>query len=277
MLENLIVDRRAPNGSGEALVDFAMRSFEREGSRYATMGLVALAGLDAEPSSEPRPLHRGRVRKTLLNAVLRRSYHQLNWFYGFRGLYAFRSRFKPQAWEPIFMASDLSIGVRSLIGVLLAFMGDRPALFALKTFDRILYRLLHPSPREIWAGISAFLSAALIPWIFALLSADSRFWFGTDWLARAWATFDIPVALAFGALAFAVKEARFWARPLARLLLGIVLADSWLTTAQALLYNLPQGHGGPVLWAAMAAPATAALYLVLLIRFVNLEEARDEE
>lgn len=284
MLENLIVEVHAPNGTGESLVDAAMRTFEADGATYATMGLVALAGLDdpptpAEPDATPLPTSFARLRRGLLIATLRRCYTQLNWFYGFRGLYAFRSRFRPQVWEPIYLAANELITLRTLLAVLLAFMGGRPAVFILKTFDRVLYRLLHPSPREIWAGISAFLSAALVPWIFALLSVDSHYWFDSDWLGKAWASFDVPVALAFGALAVAVNGAYVWARPLARLLLGIVLADCWLTGAQALLYNLPHLRSSTdavVVAAAVAAPSVAALYLALLIRFVNLEQAKAE-
>lgn len=279
LFENLIVEPPAPNGTGESLVDCAMRAFERENVPYVTMGLVALAGLDAQPSNEPLPTHGGRIRKTLLNAVLRRCYNQLNWFYGFRGLYTFRSRFKPQSWEPLYLAANESIGVRTLLGVLLAFMGNRPSVFALRSLDRILFRLLHPSPREVWAGISAFLAAALVPWILALLASDSTRWFGCEWMAKAWASFDAPVAIAFGALSLAVRNAKSWARPLARLLLGVVLADSWLTLAQACLYSIPHLRGSGdafVVSVAVIAPLSAALYLILLIRFVNLEqESRD--
>ncbi|MCA9796850.1 MAG: hypothetical protein KC910_33805, partial [Candidatus Eremiobacteraeota bacterium] len=78
----------------------------------------------------------------------------------------------------------------------------------------------------------------VVPWSLLLLCLDSRRWFGSEWLAVAWASFDMAATAALVALAFALRAGRSWYRELARTLLGVFLADAWLSTAQALLYNV---------------------------------------
>ena len=130
------------------------------------------------------------------------------------------------------MASDATIGVRSLVAVLLAFTGRAPGRFALRSIDRVLHRLLRPRPRELWAGVSTLFSATLFPWILALVMADSRWWFGCDWLAIAWASFDVPMALAFGALAVGIRGARGWAASCVDLRPPLQLGSRGVTASQ---------------------------------------------
>jgi len=112
---------------------------------------------------------------------------------------------------------------RAVREVLEAFAGGRPDRFVRETVDRLLSRV----PRGIWKA-----APALIVWILVLLASDRA-----RWLKYAWACFDIAVAAAFGRLSLTLY------RPLARVLFGVVLADAWLTTAQAVFHNLPNLHG----------------------------------
>lgn len=252
-LEDLVTDRAAPNGTSETLIEAALRSLARDGVEYATMGLAALAGLGG-----------GEGRHRLLTALLRRSYESLNWLYGFRGVHAFRVRLKPTGAEPIYLMSDGPVTVFTVLAVLEAFAGGRPDRFAAETARKFLERVT----RERWAAASSFLAIALVPWIGMLLASDGARWFGAAWLAGAWASFDVAVAVAFARLAKAIREARGWGRPLARILLGVVLADGWMTAMQAILYNLPR-IGSPLegllVAVGVAAPLSAAGYLALLL------------
>jgi phosphatidylglycerol lysyltransferase len=83
LLEDLLRDTEAPNGTTELLVDFAMRALATEGSHYATMGLAPLAGAV------------GWLR------VARDSTRAL---YDFDGVRAFKAKLRPHAWEPIALA-----------------------------------------------------------------------------------------------------------------------------------------------------------------------------
>lgn len=84
LFEDLLRDPNAPNGTTELLVDQAMRAVAAEGSRYATLGLAPLSGPVAP--------------------VLRQIRHWSRPLYDFEGLRAYKSKFAPQAWDPILLA-----------------------------------------------------------------------------------------------------------------------------------------------------------------------------
>ena len=77
LLQHIIRDPRAPNGSTELLVDAAMRAAVEEGQRYVTLGLAPLSG-------EVGPWL--RVAR-LWGAAL----------FDFEGLRAFKAKLRPQA------------------------------------------------------------------------------------------------------------------------------------------------------------------------------------
>jgi len=56
LLEDMIMRPTAPSGSSEALVDAVMRRLCDEGAQVVSLGMVALAGLDAGESRGRHPI-----------------------------------------------------------------------------------------------------------------------------------------------------------------------------------------------------------------------------
>lgn len=258
-LEHLVVEPRAPHGTSEALIDAAMVALEMDGATFASMGMVALAGVGE--SAEDADGH------PVLRFLLRNCYHSLNWLYGFQGLRSFRSKFKPRMWEPVYLLAPDRIGPTTLLAVLDAFAGGHMGRFVAITGHRILNRGLSRVPGWMWPRAAQALSALLLPWIGVLLWVDGQRWFGCDWLGQAWAGFDLLVAGLFAILAWGLQHKADFTRILTRLLLGMVLTDAWLTTSQAVLYH----GGGPYnwfeemgRWAAVGAPWFAVVFIFLL-------------
>lgn len=122
LLEDMIMERGTASGTSEALVDLAMRTFGAEGAPMATLGLVALSGLPP-----------GRTwRHVLFTSLFNWSYNSLNWLYGFQGLHAYRSKFLPNAWEPLYLAAHTRITFITIRAVLMAFAGGWVPSFGLK-------------------------------------------------------------------------------------------------------------------------------------------------
>jgi phosphatidylglycerol lysyltransferase len=80
----------APNGTVELMMDRAALSIAGEGSNYLTMGLAPLARLEND-AHNPVWL---RIATRWARAHGRR-------FYNFRGLESFKTKFRPDHWEPI--------------------------------------------------------------------------------------------------------------------------------------------------------------------------------
>lgn len=118
----------APNGTVEALMDMAVRTVASEGDEYVTMGLVPLSahGFAADFHN---PLWLQIVLKWV-RAHGRR-------FYDFDGLDAFKSKFRPEAWEPIFAISNESrFSFRSLMAISGAFCEGSPVVAVAKGVAR---------------------------------------------------------------------------------------------------------------------------------------------
>ncbi|HYZ84267.1 MAG TPA: DUF2156 domain-containing protein [Bryobacteraceae bacterium] len=97
LVELLARSSSAPNGSGELLIDAAMRRFAEESCEYATLGLVALAhAADEEIRCNP-----GWLRPLMYFARA-----HANRFYNFRGLEQFRMKMSPERWETIYAISN---------------------------------------------------------------------------------------------------------------------------------------------------------------------------
>ncbi len=84
LLEDLLRAEGAPNGCSELMIDAALRAAAEEGSRYATLGMVPLAGVGG-----------------WMRAVADRA----RWLYDFRGLHAFRARLRPTRWDAVHLAT----------------------------------------------------------------------------------------------------------------------------------------------------------------------------
>lgn len=225
LLEDLLRDARAPNGTAELLVDLAMTTLAAEGSPYVTLGLAPLSG------ELPRPL-------VLARQVTRP-------LYDFHGLRAFKAKLRPERWDPIYLAYERA-PVRAVLDVLRAFARGSLRAFVLRTVLR------GPTPVVLALGL------ALLPWTAALALAPTSPWFVSRAVQWAWVAFDL--SLAAGLLALA----RRWRRWLGLTLAWLVTADALLTVAIAALWNGPRARGPLdvlVLLVACAAPAAGAAIL----------------
>jgi phosphatidylglycerol lysyltransferase len=122
LTEQFVRGENAPNGTVELLIDTAARTLAAEGSDYLTMGLVPLSENNWLPS-DYNPLWL-RFLLTWVRAHGRR-------FYNFGGLDAFKSKFHPHRWEPIFaISNEARFSPRSLYAIAAAFTGDRSPVVA---------------------------------------------------------------------------------------------------------------------------------------------------
>ena len=80
----------APNGTVESLLAIAARTVSDEDSQFFTMGIIPLLTSE-EPKDEPRWLR--PIRKWA------QAHHTR--FYNFRGLFEFKSKFRPTKWTPV--------------------------------------------------------------------------------------------------------------------------------------------------------------------------------
>lgn len=119
LTEQFVRGWRAPNGTVELLVDFAARTLASSGAEYFTMGLVPLS---SQGSSETRNPWWLRFIGKWARAHLRR-------FYNFDGLEAFKAKFRPHGWEPIYAISNeprFSFG--TFYAIVAAFTKSPPAI-----------------------------------------------------------------------------------------------------------------------------------------------------
>ncbi|MCE7871520.1 DUF2156 domain-containing protein [bacterium CPR1] len=249
LVDFLILGRPVPQGTAELLLDTAMKSLPGR----VSLGFTALAGLPA--------------RGGPLLALMRAASNHLNWLYGFKGIYNFRARLGCR-FRPIVLAAEPGQLTRALWASLVAFSHGRPDRFALVTAGRLLSQPARVREPEGWALGAELLAAALIPWTAVLALCDSERWFGVAWLARAWASFDVLILTLFWLLGQGLRRRRRQARTLGFLLLGAVLADCWMTFAQALLYNIPRASSGwdwLGLLIGCSGPPLAALFLSALL------------
>lgn len=118
LTEQFVRGSGAPNGTVELLVDAMMRAVAADGAQYATMGLVPLS----EHNTLPMDYNPAWLRWLLawVRAHGRR-------FYNFDGLDAFKSKFRPHGWEPIYaIAAEPNFSPRSLYAIAAAFSGQPP-------------------------------------------------------------------------------------------------------------------------------------------------------
>ncbi len=113
LIEQIIRHPSAPNGTNELLLHSAMLTLAQEGSHYVTLGLVPLSAF--LPVDNPRnPLWIALLFKWV-RAHGRR-------FYNFAGLEAFKSKFAPRDWEPIYaIATEPRFSPQTLWAIAAAF------------------------------------------------------------------------------------------------------------------------------------------------------------
>jgi phosphatidylglycerol lysyltransferase len=93
LIEQIIRGRGAPNGTAELMIDAAVRAMAEEESEYMTLGLSPLSRR-AAISQGNNPLW--------LRWLLSWARAHGKRFYNFDGLDAFKTKFQPEQWEPVF-------------------------------------------------------------------------------------------------------------------------------------------------------------------------------
>lgn len=118
LTEQFVRGSGAPNGTVELLVDTMMRAVAHDGARYATMGLVPLSQHDTLPPD---------YNPTWLSLLLAWVRAHGRRFYNFDGLDAFKSKFRPHGWEPIYaISNEARFSPRSLYAIAAAFSHQPP-------------------------------------------------------------------------------------------------------------------------------------------------------
>jgi phosphatidylglycerol lysyltransferase len=231
LVEDLVRDRRAPNGTTELLFDLAMRDAAQDGIGTVTWGLAALAGRVTWPMRAIGALGRG--------------------LYDFRGLRAFKGRLHPREWQPVWLVYPRGqLWPLHLLDALRAFAGGSLVRFGWRT-------VAHRPLLLAW-----LLTLALIPWtvlltiLLAFHAAVPLFGFPRSELL-AWAAFD---AL------FAFLLVRAFHRPRASTYLVLAFAAA-CDAALASLHLAHVGLGATSLAAivriaSMVAPTLAFLGLL---------------
>jgi phosphatidylglycerol lysyltransferase len=226
-VEDLIRLPNAPNGTTELLVDAAMRDAAALGSGYLTLGLAPLAG--------DVPLMLGLARRYAAP------------LYDFRGLGAFKAKFRPSQWVPIHLSHP---GTQS------AWLAVYHCLraFARRGLLRYGVETLLRGPIVVLRGL-AFL---LLPWTLLLALLEGERWFPEPWVQWAWVGFDLALCAVLLSLG---QRFRPW---LSRLVVSLVTLDAVLTLTQALAFNLPRLRNiGDALGVALAVAAPAVASRIL--------------
>jgi phosphatidylglycerol lysyltransferase len=225
--EDFLRDPEAPNGTVELLVDAGMRAAAEAGVEVVTLGLVPLSG-DVAPAL--------RAARRLGRAL-----------YDFDGLRAFKAKFAPRTWEPIFLSyPPRKSSLFAVADTLTAFARGGLLRFGIETLLRgpaIVIRLL---------------AALLLVWTILLALPASARWFPSPAWQYGWVAFDVALG---GAL---LVLARRWRQPLADIVSTVVTADALVTIGQAIVYDIPRHRGFAdmiVIAIAILAPTVAAVLL----------------
>jgi phosphatidylglycerol lysyltransferase len=130
LTEQFVRGQDAPNGTIELLLDATARAVAASRSGYLTMGLVPLA------EHAGLPLHDNPAWLRLVLAWVRAHGRR---FYNFRGLEAFKAKFQPCRWEPIFaISNEPHFTPRTLYAIAAAFTDSSPLWAVARGLGRAL-------------------------------------------------------------------------------------------------------------------------------------------
>ena len=216
--EDLIRSDVAPNGTIEALVFEAFETLQSKSAPFVTLGMVPLSRWATS-----------KTRRPLLQMLLQIVKKTGRRFYNFEGLRAFKSRFRPEHWEPMYMLTlNRSLDFGDVLSVGRALAGG-----SLNRFMRLSVMLwLRQLPMTVWRYLLASLVIPPVPWTILLAGCDGVYWLGSESIQWAWVTFDCLLATGLLFLFHRLKS-----RPsqgIAWVLGGATLADSILSIVQAL-------------------------------------------
>lgn len=124
LIEQIVRGRVAPNGMAELLVGTAMERLAADGAEYVTLGLAPLSQrAEMETRASASWL---RLLLTLIRAHGRR-------FYNFDGLDAFKAKFRPDSWEPLYaISSEKRFSAAALYAIAAAFSEGPPMVSMLR-------------------------------------------------------------------------------------------------------------------------------------------------
>ena len=116
LVEQIIRRARAPNGTSELLIHAAVSAMAHAGDRYVTLGLAPLSRRAGVPGGA------GPAWLRLLFAWTRAHVHR---FYNFEGLEAFKAKFRPADWEPVYLIGDRGLPDARMLYAVAAAFSDR--------------------------------------------------------------------------------------------------------------------------------------------------------
>lgn len=225
--EDFIGSRSAPNGTIETLIDAGMRVAAAEGAPYVTLGLVPLVGD--------------------VGIWLRAFRRWGGGLYDFAGLRAFKAKFKPRTWDPIYLSyPPEGTAWAAILDTLSAFSRGGLLAFGVRTLMR--------GP----AIVMRVLAVLLLPWIAVLSLPSSTAWFPSAAWRWGWVAFDVVI----GAALFYLSQR--WHPKLADALATAISLDAVATLIQAIVFNIPRLHTPLellVIFVAVLAPTIAATLL----------------
>ena len=118
LVEQIVRGKESPNGTAELLIDSAVHAIGDSGASYVTLGLSPLSQRVAIPSPGQPPWLGILLHWVRLHGAR---------FYNFAGLDAFKAKFNPQSWEPIYaIAEGKRFPPSALYAIAGAFSGGAP-------------------------------------------------------------------------------------------------------------------------------------------------------
>ncbi len=131
-LVDLIRDPEAPHGTTELLVIEAMSHLQQFGAAAVTLGMAPLS-----PVSEQE-----YARHPKLYSILSFAYRNGNLFYGFKSLRAYKEKFQPDEWRPVYIVGGAQLSWRAWYGL---FRAIYPQGFFKMTLASLLHQAKHLS------------------------------------------------------------------------------------------------------------------------------------
>jgi phosphatidylglycerol lysyltransferase len=142
LIEQFVRGDAAPNGTVDLLLDVSVRALAASGARYVTLGLAPLSTRATTP-----PIGDGESQDDVLAGPnplwLELS---LRWvrahgrrFYNFDGLDAFKAKFQPDRWEPVYaIVNAPEFRPRHLYAIAAAFSEGSPMVLVARAMGRAL-------------------------------------------------------------------------------------------------------------------------------------------